>query len=135
MPYLAMWIVSMIGSVVVDHIIEKEMFFSRTGIRKISNTIATFGPAMALLGRTYNFLLLLQETCRSLICWSQSYCSNGLADSGSWLQWLHLRRGAKRHAGYCQQLCWHSYGGHQCPGQHNGICSSNDCWIHYQRSQ
>ena len=60
MPYLAMWIVSMIGSVVVDHIIEKEMFFSRTGIRKISNTIATFGPAMALLGRTYNFLLLLQ---------------------------------------------------------------------------
>jgi len=53
MPYLAMWIVSMIGSVVVDHIIEKEMFFSRTGIRKISNTIATFGPAMALLGASF----------------------------------------------------------------------------------
>ena len=41
----------MIGSVAVDHIIEKEMFFSRTGIRKISNTVAAFGSAMALLSR------------------------------------------------------------------------------------
>ena len=65
MPYLAMWVVSMIGSVAVDHIIEKEMFFSRTGIRKISNTIATFGPAMALLGKHFVKYILITRTVRS----------------------------------------------------------------------
>ena len=52
MPYLAMWIVSIIGSISVDYIIERNII-STTIIRKIANTIATMGPALALLGKRY----------------------------------------------------------------------------------
>ena len=54
-PYLAMWLVSGVSSILVDSIIERELM-SRTGIRKIANTIATLGPALALLGRKLYFL-------------------------------------------------------------------------------
>ena len=56
LPYLAMWLVSGVSSILVDSIIERELM-SRTGIRKIANTIATLGPALALLGRKLYFLL------------------------------------------------------------------------------
>ena len=49
LPYLAMWIFSNISSVVVDYIIEREIL-STTFIRKIANTVACLGPAVALLG-------------------------------------------------------------------------------------
>ena len=55
LPYLAMWLVSGLGSILVDSIIERELM-SRTGIRKIANTIATLGPALALLGRNPYFV-------------------------------------------------------------------------------
>ena len=45
-----MWIFSNISSVVVDYIIEREIL-STTFIRKIANTVACFGPAVALLGK------------------------------------------------------------------------------------
>ena len=44
-----MWIVSIISSITVDFIIKKQPG-SKTIIRKIANTIATLGPALALLG-------------------------------------------------------------------------------------
>ena len=50
LPYLAMWIVSIFASISVDHIIEKQLM-STSIIRKVANTIATLGPALALLGR------------------------------------------------------------------------------------
>ena len=50
LPYLAMWIFSNISSVVVDYIIEREIL-STTFIRKIANTVACLGPAVALLGK------------------------------------------------------------------------------------
>ena len=49
-PYLAMWLVSAGGSILVDFIISKQIV-STTVIRKIANTIATMGPALALLGK------------------------------------------------------------------------------------
>ena len=55
LPYLAMWLVSGLGSILVDSIIEREIM-DRTAIRKIANTIATLGPALALLGRKLYFL-------------------------------------------------------------------------------
>ena len=54
LPYLAMWLVSGVSSILVDSIIERELM-SRTGIRKIANTIATLGPALAVLGRKLYF--------------------------------------------------------------------------------
>lgn len=51
-PYLAMWLVSGVSSILVDSVIERELM-SRTGIRKIANTIATLGPALALLGASF----------------------------------------------------------------------------------
>ena len=66
-PYLAMWLVSAGGSILVDFIISKQIV-STTVIRKIANTIATLGPALALLGANmlkifknlkYCFVLLL----------------------------------------------------------------------------
>ena len=45
-----MWIFSNISSVVVDYIIEREIL-STTFIRKIANTVACLGPAVALLGK------------------------------------------------------------------------------------
>ena len=55
LPYLAMWLVSGAGSIIVDSIIERGVM-SRTSIRKIANTIATLGPALALLGRKLRYL-------------------------------------------------------------------------------
>jgi len=52
LPYLAMWIVSIISSITVDFIIKKQPG-SKTIIRKIANTIATLGPALALLGASF----------------------------------------------------------------------------------
>ena len=61
-----MWLVSAGGSILVDFIISKQIV-STTVIRKIANTIATLGPALALLGANmlkiknlkYCFVLLL----------------------------------------------------------------------------
>ena len=50
LPYLAMWLVSIVGSIRVDTIIERKLMRT-TVIRKIANTIATMGPALALLGK------------------------------------------------------------------------------------
>ena len=61
-PYLAMWLVSGVSSILVDSIIERELM-SRTGIRKIANTIATLGPALALLGRKLYFLSCIWSAC------------------------------------------------------------------------
>ena len=49
LPYLAMWLVSIGSSILVDTIIERKLMRT-TVIRKIANTIATMGPALALLG-------------------------------------------------------------------------------------
>ena len=57
-PYLAMWLVSAGGSILVDFIISKQIV-STTVIRKIANTIATLGPALALLGA--NMLKILKN--------------------------------------------------------------------------
>ena len=57
-PYLAMWLVSAGGSILVDYIISKQIV-STTVIRKIANTIATLGPALALLGA--NMLKILKN--------------------------------------------------------------------------
>ena len=45
-----MWLVSIAGSILVDTIIERKLMRT-TVIRKIANTIATMGPALALLGK------------------------------------------------------------------------------------
>ena len=50
-PYLALWIVSLLGSTLADYAIEKEVF-SKTVVRKMANTISTFGPALSLFGKT-----------------------------------------------------------------------------------
>ena len=65
LPYLAMWLVSGAGSILVDSIIERG-FMSRTSIRKVANTIATLGPALALLGRKLQFLSSLHVFIFSL---------------------------------------------------------------------
>ena len=56
LPYLAMWIVSIIGSTLVDYIIERNII-STTVMRKVANTFATMGPALALLGKRILFNL------------------------------------------------------------------------------
>ena len=48
-PYLMMWLVSIFGSITTDLIISREVLTTTTA-RKVANTIATVGPAMALLG-------------------------------------------------------------------------------------
>ena len=53
-----MWLVSAGGSILVDYIISKQIV-STTVIRKIANTIATLGPALALLGA--NMLKILKN--------------------------------------------------------------------------
>ena len=45
-----MWLVSIAGSILVDTVIERKLMRT-TVIRKIANTIATMGPALALLGK------------------------------------------------------------------------------------
>jgi len=52
LPYLAMVIVGALGSIVADFAIKKEIF-SKTVVRKIANTIATVGPALALIGASF----------------------------------------------------------------------------------
>eukprot|EP00092_Neocalanus_flemingeri_P030040 GFUD01032614.1.p1 GENE.GFUD01032614.1~~GFUD01032614.1.p1 ORF type:complete len:475 (-),score=61.04 GFUD01032614.1:7-1431(-) len=51
-PYLCMWLFSIVGSITVDHIIGKN-YLSTTVARKVANTIATMGPALALLGASF----------------------------------------------------------------------------------
>ena len=46
-----MWLVALVGSNVIDLIIAKEVL-SKTNARKVANTLATMGPAMALFGKT-----------------------------------------------------------------------------------
>ena len=57
-PYLALWIVSLLGSTLADYVIEKEVF-SKTVVRKIANTISTFGPALSLFGTTYPVFIVV----------------------------------------------------------------------------
>ena len=79
-PYLAMWLVSIAGSITVDTIIERRLL-PTTVIRKIANTIATMGPALALLGASFTgdqptaamVLLTLAVGCNGLI-YSGSVC-------------------------------------------------------------
>ena len=47
-----MVIVGALGSIVADFAIKKEIF-SKTVVRKIANTIATVGPALALIGASF----------------------------------------------------------------------------------
>ena len=49
LPYLVRWLLSIVASITVDHIIAKN-YLSTTTARKIANTIATMGPGLALLG-------------------------------------------------------------------------------------
>ena len=51
-PYLMMWLVSIMGSITTDLIISREVLATTTA-RKVANTIATVGPAMALLGEIH----------------------------------------------------------------------------------
>jgi hypothetical protein len=44
-----MWLVALVGSNLTDLVISKELL-STTNARKVANTIATMGPALALLG-------------------------------------------------------------------------------------
>lgn len=53
LPYLAMWIVSILSSILVDFFIGRKIF-STSVARKIANTISTMGPALALFGRILN---------------------------------------------------------------------------------
>ena len=48
-----MWLVSMSGSVLVDWIISRRLMRT-TVIRKVSNTLATLGPGLTLLGAAYS---------------------------------------------------------------------------------
>ena len=60
LPYLAMWLVSGLGSILVDSIIERELM-ARTAKMKIANTFAMLGLALALLiGRK---LYILSSLC------------------------------------------------------------------------
>ncbi|VVC43100.1 Major facilitator superfamily,Major facilitator superfamily domain [Cinara cedri] len=52
LPYLAMWVFSMVASHVADLMISSEKF-SHTLTRKIVNTIGQFGPAIALIAASY----------------------------------------------------------------------------------
>ena len=58
LPYLAMWIVSMVASIVVDHTIERQ-WLSTSAVRKVANSFAAFGPASALLGERDSLTSLL----------------------------------------------------------------------------
>jgi len=52
LPYLVMWLLSIVASITVDHIIARNIL-STTTARKIANTIATMGPGLALLGASF----------------------------------------------------------------------------------
>ena len=53
LPFLAMTLVAMGSSVFVDEIIKRKLV-GTTLIRKISNTVGTLGPGLALLGAGYS---------------------------------------------------------------------------------
>ena len=53
LPFLAMTLVAMGSSVFVDGIIKRKLL-GTTFIRKISNTVGTLGPGLALLGAGYS---------------------------------------------------------------------------------
>jgi Na(+)-dependent inorganic phosphate cotransporter len=52
LPYLAMWVFSMVASHIADMMISSEKF-THTVTRKIVNTIGQFGPAIALIAASY----------------------------------------------------------------------------------
>ncbi|XP_050420309.1 putative inorganic phosphate cotransporter isoform X1 [Adelges cooleyi] len=52
LPYLAMWLFSMVASHIADMMISSERF-SHTVTRKIVNSIGQFGPAIALIAASY----------------------------------------------------------------------------------
>ncbi|XP_022170729.1 putative inorganic phosphate cotransporter isoform X2 [Myzus persicae] len=52
LPYLAMWVFSMVASHIADMMISSERF-THTVTRKIVNTIGQFGPAIALIAASY----------------------------------------------------------------------------------
>jgi len=52
-PYLVMWLVALGGSFTIDKLIGNETL-STTTARKIANSIATMGPALALLGAAFS---------------------------------------------------------------------------------
>ena len=53
LPYLVMWLVSGLGSILVDLVIERRVM-SRTGARKVANTLAMLVPSFALIGICLN---------------------------------------------------------------------------------
>ena len=53
LPYLVMWLVSMTSSILIDYLIAKN-YLPTTMARKIANSVATVGPALALLGSNVN---------------------------------------------------------------------------------
>ena len=58
LPYLVMWLVSGLGSILVDLVIERRVM-SRTGARKVANTLAMLVPSFALIG-----IFLLRSSIR-----------------------------------------------------------------------
>uniref|UniRef100_A0A1B6KXM8 Putative inorganic phosphate cotransporter n=1 Tax=Graphocephala atropunctata TaxID=36148 RepID=A0A1B6KXM8_9HEMI len=52
LPYLAMWILSILISFMADHMIQNS-WFSHTVVRKIANGIGQYGPAIALVAASY----------------------------------------------------------------------------------
>merc|ERR1711915_188609 len=52
LPYLVMWLVSMTSSILIDYLIAKN-YIPTTLARKIANSVATVGPALALLGASF----------------------------------------------------------------------------------
>jgi len=52
LPYLVMWLVSMTSSILIDYLIAKN-YLPTTMARKIANSVATVGPALALLGASF----------------------------------------------------------------------------------
>lgn len=52
LPYLAMWLLSMVISVIADWMISSKRF-SLTATRKIINSIGQYGPGIALIAASY----------------------------------------------------------------------------------
>ena len=89
-PYLAMWLVSIAGSIIVDTIIEKKIL-PTTVIRKIANTIATMGPALALLGKRRQCEgVTVKLLLRCLLHWGPAHHSHAAPHRGRGLQWVYL---------------------------------------------
>ena len=83
-----MWAVGVSGSILVDYIIQRGIM-SKTVIRKIANSIATFGPALALIGASYvgdrpsaaMALLTVAVGCNGFIYAGEQSCMLDLANN------------------------------------------------------